>query len=105
MMRLLICLLAAASASSVYASRHILFLITRRHDHLGRRVQKFTPEATHTYFYAGWQLIKETRHPAASQSGSDAARRRISLGEDAAGSRVARGFRRSATQQGRAWSS
>ena len=54
MMRLLICLLAAASASSVYASRHILFLITRRYDHLGRRVQKFTPEATHTYFYADW---------------------------------------------------
>jgi len=22
-----------------------------RYDHLGRRVQKITPEATHTYFY------------------------------------------------------
>jgi len=29
--------------------------------------QKITPEATYTYFYDGWQLIKETRHPAALQ--------------------------------------
>ena len=41
--------------------------------------QKITPEATHTYFYDGWQLIKETRHPAASQSGSDAAGSRVSM--------------------------
>ena len=31
-----------------------------RYDHLDRRVQKVTPEATHTYFYDGWMLIKET---------------------------------------------
>ena len=30
-----------------------------RYDHLGRRVQKITPEATHTYFYDGWLLVKE----------------------------------------------
>ena len=30
-----------------------------RYDHLDRRVQKITPEATHTYFYDGWMLIKE----------------------------------------------
>ncbi len=30
-----------------------------RYDHLGRRVQKITPEATHTYFYDGWILVKE----------------------------------------------
>ena len=32
---------------------------TNRYDHLGRRVQKITPEATHTYFYDGWLLVKE----------------------------------------------
>ena len=32
---------------------------TNRYDHLGRRVQKITPEATHTYFYDGWMLVKE----------------------------------------------
>ena len=31
-----------------------------RYDHLDRRVQKITPAATHTYFYDGWMLIKET---------------------------------------------
>ena len=30
-----------------------------RYDHLGRRVQKITPEATHTYFYDRWLLVKE----------------------------------------------
>ena len=30
-----------------------------RYDHLDRRVQKITPEATHIYFYDGWLLIKE----------------------------------------------
>ena len=29
------------------------------YDHLGRRVQKITSSATHTYFYDGWMLIKE----------------------------------------------
>ncbi len=57
-------------------------LVSNRYDHLGRRVQKITPEATYTYFYDGWQLIKETRHPAALQSGSDAAGSRVSLEED-----------------------
>ena len=32
---------------------------SNRYDHLGRRVQKITPAATHTYFYDGWLLIKE----------------------------------------------
>ena len=30
-----------------------------RYDHLDRRVQKITPEATHTFFYDGWMLVKE----------------------------------------------
>ena len=68
-------------------------------------MQKITPEATHTYFYDGWMLVKETRHPAASrsrkareqletrhpaalQSGSDAAGSRVSMEVDEAGSRV-----------------
>ena len=33
--------------------------VSNRYDHLDRRVQKITPEATHTYFYDGWMLIKE----------------------------------------------
>ena len=33
--------------------------LPNRYDHLDRRVQKITPEATHTYFYDGWMLIKE----------------------------------------------
>ena len=33
--------------------------VSNRYDHLDRRVQKVTPEATHTYFYDGWMLIKE----------------------------------------------
>ncbi len=33
--------------------------VSNRYDHLGRRVQKITPEATHTYFYDGWLLVKE----------------------------------------------
>ncbi len=41
--------------------------------------QTITPEATHTYVYDGWLLIKETRHPAASQSRSDAAGSRVSM--------------------------
>ena len=31
---------------------------SNRYDHLGRRVQKVTPEATHTYFYDGWMIAK-----------------------------------------------
>ena len=34
-------------------------LVSNRYDHLGRRVQKITPGATHTYFYDGWLLVKE----------------------------------------------
>ena len=34
-------------------------LRSNRYDYLDRRVQKITPEATHTYFYDGWMLIKE----------------------------------------------
>ena len=36
-----------------------VLIVSNRYDHLGRRVQKITPEATHTYFYDGWLLIKE----------------------------------------------
>ena len=60
-------------------SQNVDVLVSHRYDHLGRRVQKTTPEAMYTYFYDGWQLIKETRHPAASQSGSDAAGSRVSI--------------------------
>ncbi len=66
---------------------------------------KITPEAMYTYFYDGWLLVKETRHPAASRSrkareqletrhpaasqlGSDAAGSRVSMEVDGAGSRV-----------------
>ncbi|MCR5414094.1 MAG: hypothetical protein K6F50_05125 [Kiritimatiellae bacterium] len=34
-------------------------IVSNRYDHLGRRVQKITPEATYTYFYDGWILVKE----------------------------------------------
>ena len=30
-----------------------------RYDHLDRRVKKVTPEATHTFFYDGWNLVEE----------------------------------------------
>ena len=80
-------------------------VVSNVYDHLDRRVQKITPEATYTYFYDGWLLIKETRHlaasrsrkareqletrhPAALQSGSDAAGSRVSMEVDEAGSRV-----------------
>ena len=39
--------------------RRVWFHIRSRYDHLDRRVQKITPEATHTYFYDGWMLVKE----------------------------------------------
>ena len=47
------------------------FVVSNVYDHLDRRVQKITPEATHTYFYDGWLLVKETRHPAASNQEDD----------------------------------
>ena len=31
----------------------------RRIHHIARRIQKITPEATHSYFYDGWLLVKE----------------------------------------------
>ena len=34
-------------------------VVSNRYDYLDRRVQKITSEATHTYFYDGWMLIKE----------------------------------------------
>ena len=34
-------------------------VVSNVYDHLDRRVQKITPEVTHTYFYDGWLLIKE----------------------------------------------
>ena len=68
---------------------------TNRYDHLGRRVQKITPEATHTYFYDGWLLVKEaversgdTRRCGVSPRRDGGAGSSTSLGEDAAGSRV-----------------
>ena len=66
-----------------------------RYDHLGRRVQKITPAATHTYFYDGWLLVKEiversdgTRRCGVSPCQHGGAGSSTSLGEDAAGSRV-----------------
>ena len=41
------------------SSQNVYVLVSNRYDHLGRRVQKITPEATHTYFYDCWLLIKE----------------------------------------------
>jgi len=34
-------------------------VVSNVYDHLDRRVQKITPEATHTFFYDGWMLVKE----------------------------------------------
>ena len=65
-----------------YGESDFQLVVSNRYDHLGRRVQKITPGATHTYFYDGWLLVKETRHPAASQLRSDAAGSRVSLEED-----------------------
>ena len=57
--------------------------------------QKITPEATYTYFYDGWLLIKEvverfgdTRRCGVSPRHCGGAGSSTSLGEDAAGSRV-----------------
>ena len=65
-----------------YVYRRVWFHKRSRYDHLGRRVRKITQEATLTYFYDGWQLVKETRHPAASRSGNDAAGSRVSMEND-----------------------
>ncbi len=41
-------------------SQNVDDLVSNRYDHLGRRVQKIAPEATHTYFYdARWQVIAD----------------------------------------------
>ena len=45
--------------STKHRMRFMIRRCSNRYDHLGRRVQKITPEATHTYFYDGWLLIKE----------------------------------------------
>ena len=53
---------AVVEEVSVYPTNSVYTvdeLVSSRYDHLGRRVQKTTPEATHTYFYDGWMLIKE----------------------------------------------
>ena len=42
-----------------HGSADFQLVVSNRYDHLGRRVQKITPEATHTYFYDGWLLVKE----------------------------------------------
>jgi len=36
---------------------HAELLVSNRYDHIGRRVKKITPAATHTFFYDGWNLI------------------------------------------------
>ena len=61
-------------------------------------MQKITPEATHTYFYDGWLLVKEvversgdTRRCGVSPRHCGGAGSSTSLGEDAAGSRVSMG--------------
>ena len=58
-------------------------------------MQKIAPEATHTYFYDGWLLVKEvverfrdTRRCGVSPRRHGGAGSSTSLGEDAAGSRV-----------------
>jgi len=38
---------------------HTELLISNCYDHIGRRVKKITPAATHTFFYDGWNLIEE----------------------------------------------
>ena len=44
--------------NSMKSFRHNI-LRRRRYDHIGRRVKKITPAATHTFFYDGWNLIEE----------------------------------------------
>ena len=72
-----------------------VLIVSNRYDHLGRRAQKITPEATYTYFYDGWLLVKEvversgdTRRCGVSPRHCGGAGSSTSLGEDAAGSRV-----------------
>ena len=47
--------------SHSYGATDFELVVSNRYDHLGRRVQKVTPEATHTYFYDGWMLIGGTQ--------------------------------------------
>ena len=35
-------------------------VVSNRYDHLGRRVQKITPDGTHTFLYDGWRPVLET---------------------------------------------
>ena len=77
------------------SSQNVYVLVSNRYDHLGRRVQKIAPEATHTYFYDGWLLVKEvvegsgdTRRCGVSPRHCGGAGSSTSLEEDAAGSRV-----------------
>jgi hypothetical protein len=35
-------------------------VVSNAYDHMSRRVLKFTPTATHTYLYDGWNLVTET---------------------------------------------
>ena len=48
-----------ASLRCLHGSADSELVVSNRYDHLDRRVQKITPEATHTFFYDGWMLIKE----------------------------------------------
>jgi RHS repeat-associated protein len=42
------------------ACSNSLCVVSNAYDHVGRRVLKVTPTATHTYVYDGWNLIQET---------------------------------------------
>ncbi|MCR5840144.1 MAG: RHS repeat-associated core domain-containing protein, partial [Kiritimatiellae bacterium] len=48
-----------SASRRAYGATDFELVVSNRYDHLDRRVQKITPEATHTYFYDGWMLIKE----------------------------------------------
>lgn len=47
--------------SHSYGATDFELVVSNRYDYLDRRVQKITPEATHTYFYDGWMLIGGTQ--------------------------------------------
>jgi RHS repeat-associated protein len=48
----------SANRLRTVASNGVL-LVENRYDALSRRVQKITSDATHTYFYDGWNLLEE----------------------------------------------
>ncbi len=44
----------------IAAYSNSLCVVSNAYDHASRRVLKFTPTATHTFIYDGWNLIQET---------------------------------------------